>query len=175
MSQIGFVKQESFAVKDRETGKEEIKKWLECHFRVGGMRPFSAKMVPNKNKDKDTAPDFHIYLRANVNKGDKFRDIRVGALWLKKKMIDNVETTFMTGNIFMDFREIPIAVWKAKPRFEGDVVNYLYDISMMSDNRSDNAQDGDGGYSVSYEGYENPPSPTDADIPAVDPNEDIPF
>lgn len=174
MSQIGFVKNESLVVKNRETGQEETKKWLECHFRVGGVRPFSAKLVQNKKKEKDTAPDFHIYLRANVNKGDKFRDFRIGALWLKKKVIDNVEKTFMTGNLFMDFREIPIAVFRAEPRFEGEVVNYLYDISVMKDNRNTQTQD-NGGYQVEYEGYDDAPTPTDEDIPAHDPDDEIPF
>lgn len=168
MSQIGFVKQEQIVVK--RDGKEETVKWFECHFRVGGMRPFKAKMSPNKKKEKDTEPDFYIYLRANVNKGDKFRDIRIGALWLKKKVFDGVEKTFMTGNVFMDFKEIPIAVWRAEPRFEGEKIEYLYDISMMKDkSQSDNA-DTDSGYETTYE---------DANgnaLPQTDENgEEIPF
>ena len=113
MSQIGFVKQEQQVF--RKAGEEDkTVKWFECHFRVGGMHPFKAKMSPNKKKEKDNEPDFYIYLRANVNKGDKFRDIRIGALWLKKKVFDGVEKTFMTGNVFMDFKEIPIAVWESR-------------------------------------------------------------
>ncbi len=170
MSQIGFVKQESMTVK--RDGKETPVKWLEAYFRVGGLRPFSAKIVKNNRKENMSHPDFHIYLRANVNKGDKFRDIRIGALWLKTKKIDNVEKTFMTGNIFMDFREYPIAVWKALPRYEGEVVEYLYDISVMKDRIELSSGENAGqGYEVVYEAA---PVPTDSDIP-VDPNEEIPF
>jgi len=167
MSQIGFIKQEQKLFKDKE-GKEALVKWLECHFRVGGVRPFTAKMSANKKKEKDSQPDFHIYLRANVNKGDKFRDIRIGALWLKKKTFDGAEKTFMTGNIFLDFREVPITVWKAEPRFEGEKIEYLYDISMMKDKpqEEENAND----YETTYEdGQGN-------EIPITDENgEEIPF
>ena len=166
MSQIGFVKQEERTFKKAGEADKTVK-WLECHFRVGGMRPFTAKMSKNKKKeDGSNQPDFYIYLRANVNKGDRFRDIRIGALWVKKKVFDGVEKTFMTGNIFMDVREIPITVWKAEPRFEGEVIEYLYDISMMKNKAKEESADEDGGYTVEY---------TDADIPAVDPNEEIPF
>lgn len=166
MSQIGFVKQEQTVF--RKAGEvEKTVKWFECHFRVGGMRPFKAKMSKNKKKEADNnQPDFYIYLRANINKGDKFRDIRIGALWVKKKVFDGVEKTFMTGNVFMDFKEIPITVWKAEPRFEGEVIEYLYDISMMKDKPQETAADADDGYQVTYE---------DEDIPAVDPEQDIPF
>lgn len=166
MSQIGFVKQEQMAV--MREGKEEIVKWLECHFRVAGIRPFKAKMSANKKREKDTQPDFYIYLRANVNRGDKFRDIRIGALWLKSKTFDGVDKTFMTGNLFVNFAEIPIAVWKAEPRYEGEKVEYLYDISMMKE--KEQPKEEGAGYDVSYE---------DADekrtIMVAEDGEEIPF
>lgn len=167
MSQIGFVKQEQQTFRDKEK-KETTVKWLECHFRVGGVRPFKAKMSPNKNKQNENEPDFYLYLRANINKGDRFRDMRIGALWLKTKAFDGVEKTFMTGNVFMDFKEIPIAVWRAEPRFEGEVIEYLYDISMMKEKlqESQTGEAADDAYPVEYD---------DSDIPAVDPSEDIPF
>jgi|GEM_PF-2687057 hypothetical protein len=168
MSQIGFIKQEQMVVK-RE-GKEEVVKWFECHFRVGGVRPFSAKMTKNAKKDKETHPDFHLYLRANVNKGDKFRDIRIGALWMKTKVFDGVEKTFMTGNVFMDFREVPITVWKAEPRFEGDTVEYLYDISMMKDTAPQRDAQKENGYETVYEDAKGEV------LPAYDiPEDEIPF
>ncbi len=169
MSQIGFVKQEQQIF--RKAGEEDkTVKWFECHFRVAGMRPFKAKMSANKKKEKESQPDFYIYLRANVNKGDKFRDIRIGALWIKKKVFDNVEKTFMTGNVFMDFKEIPITVWKAEPRFEGEVIEYLYDISMMKDKPQEDNADTGGGYETTYE------DANGNEIPQTDENgEDIPF
>lgn len=169
MSQIGFVKQEQQTFRDKDK-KETTVKWLECHFRVGGVRPFKAKMSPNKKKEKDTEPDFYIYLRANVNKGDRFRDIRIGALWLKTKTFNGVEKTFMTGNVFMDFKDIPIAVWKAEPRFEGEKIEYLYDISMMESKPQNNTDDDAGGYETTYEDAQG------NEMPTIDVNGDeIPF
>jgi len=175
MSQIGFVKQEQHTF--MKEGKETIVKWFECHFRVGGIRPFSAKMSPNKKKESTNAPDFYIYLRANVNKGDRFRDMRIGALWLKTKAFEGSEKTFMTGNIFMNFQEIPIAVWRAEPRFEGEKIEYLYDISMMQDKPQANDTPTGGGYEVVHEDAQGNEVPqyTDADIPAMDASDEIPF
>ena len=168
MSQIGFVKQEQ-QVFGKAGEDDKTVKWLECHFRVAGMRPFKAKMSQNKKKENANAPDFYIYLRANVNKGDKFRDMRIGALWIKKKTFDDVEKTFMTGNVFMNFQEIPIAVWRAEPHFEGEVIEYLYDISMMKDNRQENENSEDG-YETTYE------SAGGDEVPVVDADgEEIPF
>lgn len=166
MSQIGFVKQEQMAV--RRDGKEEIVKWFECHFRVAGIRPFSAKMSPNKKKEKENQPDYYIYLRANINKGDRFRDIRIGALWMKKKTFEGVEKTFMTGNISIAFiGELPITVWKAEPRYEGEKIEYLYDISTMKEREQPRE---DTGHEVSYEEAEAEQPPT------IDINEEeIPF
>lgn len=166
MSQIGFVKQESQTFK--KAGEDErTVKWLECHFRVAGVRPFKAKMSSNKKKETDNQPDFYIYLRSNVNKGDKFRDIRIGALWVKKKTFDGVEKTFMTGNLFMDFREIPITIWKAEPRFEGEVIEYLYDISVMKNKPQENTS--------SYADDNIKSEHKEENITPVDSDDEIPF
>lgn len=126
--QIGFVRKESMTPKD-----SEMVKWLECYFRIAGVRPFKAKMSPNKNKTEDKHPDYIIYLRGNMDKGDSFRDIAIGSLWMGEKEIDGVLKKFMTGVIEIAFRKVSIAVWKAEPRFEGEVINYLYDIKTMED------------------------------------------
>jgi hypothetical protein len=128
--QIGFVKRESMTPK----GSEPVK-WLECYFRIAGVRPFKAKMSPNKNKTEDKHPDYVIYLRGNIDKGDTFRDIAIGSLWIGEKEFDGVLKKFMTGSIEIAFQKVSIAVWKAEPRFEGEVVNYLYDIKTMVDKR----------------------------------------
>lgn len=126
--QIGFIRKESMTPKDSEPVK-----WLECYFRIAGVRPFKAKMSPNKNKTEDKHPDYVIYLRGNMDKGDSFRDIAIGSLWMGEKEIDGVLKKFMTGTIEVAFNKLNIAVWKAEPRFEGEVVSYLYDIKTMKD------------------------------------------
>lgn len=168
--QIGFIKQESMSVKDNSSAEKKVIKWLECSFRIGGIRPFSAKMTPNKRKEKPNQPDFIIYLRANVNKGDTFRDIAIGSLWLGEKVIDGVNKKFMTGSLEVAFNKVSIAVWKAQPRFEGEVVNYLYDIKTMEDRRESehNYQDDYNNYSQQppvYEANNYPPVADDEEIP----------
>jgi hypothetical protein len=128
------------SVKDKGATESRVVKWLECSFRIGGIRPFSAKMTPNKRKEKANQPDFIIYLRANINKGDTFRDIAIGSLWLGEKVIDGVLKKFMTGTLEVAFKKVSIAVWKAEPRFEGETVNYLYDIKTMQDNQNNDQQ-----------------------------------
>jgi len=147
--QIGFIRQESISVKDKGEAESKVVKWMECHFRIAGIRPFSAKMTINKRKEKPNQPDYIIYLRANVNKKDSFRDIAIGSLWLGEKLIDGVMKKFMTGSLEVAFTKVAIAVWKAEPRFDGEVINYLYDIKTMEDKR-DNDQGYQGGYQEDY-------------------------
>lgn len=174
--QIGFIKQESMSVKDKGAEESRVVKWLECSFRIAGIRSFSAKMTPNKRKEKPNQPDYIIYLRANVNKGDTFRDIAIGSLWLGEKVIDGVNKKFMTGSLEVAFNKVSIAVWKAEPRFDGEVVNYLYDIKTMEDKR-ENDQAYQGGYQEDYSNYDQQPQSyaTPTTQPAVEENEEIPF
>jgi len=146
------------SVKDNAATESKVVKWLECHFRIAGIRPFSAKMTPNKRKEKPNQPDYIIYLRVNINKGDSFRDIAIGSLWLGEKVIDGVNRKFMTGSLEVAFKKINIAVWKAEPRFDGEVINYLYDIKTMED-------------TTDYGTYQ---PPMDNDMPPIDEDE-IPF
>lgn len=172
--QIGFIKQESISVKDKGATESKVVKWLECSFRIGGIRPFSAKMTPNKRKEKPSQPDYIIYLRANVNKGDTFRDIAIGSLWLGEKVIDGVNKKFMTGSLEVAFKKVSIAVWKAEPRFEGEVINYLYDIKTMEDKR-ESSQSGPS-YQDDYNKYsQQQPVYEPNDYPPVGDDEEIPF
>jgi hypothetical protein len=152
--QIGFIKQETLNIKESRGVKAKVVKWLECQFRIAGIRPFSAKMTPNKRKEKPNQPDFIIYLRANINKGDTFRDIAIGSLWLGEKVIDGVLKKFMTGTLEVAFTKVSIAVWKAEPRFDGEVVNYLYDIKTMQDNQNNDQQQA---YQDDYNNYTQEP------------------
>ncbi len=139
--QIGFIRREQLKVK-KATG-EEIVKWYECYFRIAGVRPFSAKLSPNKNKTEHKQPDYIIYQRGNVNKGDTFRDIPIGSLWMGEKLIEGELKKFMTGTIEIAFRKISIAVWRAEQRYENEVIEYTYDIKTMEDKKQNNTYDPD--------------------------------
>jgi len=142
--QIGFIRQEQLSAKSKDEKESKVVKWLECYFRIAGVRPFSAKMSVNKNKSEPKHPDYIIYLRANVNKRDSFRDIAIGSLWLGEKFIDGEMKKFMTGQLEVAFTKVAIAVWRAEIRYEGEEVKYLYDIKTMKDNReNDDSQSSD--------------------------------
>jgi len=165
MAVIGFVRQEAMEVKDGEQTREV--KWLECHFRVAGLRPFKAKLSKNKRKEKDTQPDFYIYLRGNINKGDTFRDIRIGSLWIKHKEVQTGEgakiETYMTGNIEINFKNVNVLIQKPKKYFDNEKIGFLYEIiAFLDDNKRQGFDYGD-----TYE-------PTNANISDVN-YEDIPF
>ena len=145
--QIGFIRREQLKIKKAD--KEELIKWYECYFRIAGVRPFSAKLSPNKNKTESKHPDYIIYQRGNVNKGDTFRDIPIGSLWMGEKVIDGELKKFMTGTIEVAFRKLSIAVWRAEKRFENEVIEYAYDIKTMEDKRQNSTYEPD-----SYENEE---------------------
>lgn len=170
---IGFIDQQTFKPKKDEPAV----KWLEVHFRMAGVRPFSAKLSKNKQKEEnENAPDFHIYLRANVNRGDKFRDLRIGALWIKTKVIDDVEKTFMTGYVESPlFGKQAIAVWKAEPYYDGEVVHYLYDVKTMEDQEQNN-DSYEYSQPAAYPTAQNQAAAPEQKIPEIDIDEDeIPF
>jgi uncharacterized protein (DUF736 family) len=171
---IGFIRQESFMTKNAQGEKQEHK-WLEAHFRMAGVRPFKAKLSKNKRKEEaqGNAPDYNIYLRGNEIKGDSFRDIPIGALWIGSKVFDGVEKTFMTGSIESPlFGKIGISVWKAEPYFDGEQLGFLYEISTMEDKKDDQNSDAD------YGSYQTPVSQAQSggEIPTIDiDTEEIPF
>ncbi len=132
MANIGFIRQDSYTFKDND-GVEKTAKWLECYFRVAGLRPFQAKMTKNKNKQNENAPDFFIYLRGNVNKGDSFRDLKIGALWVKSKIDESgVKVDYMTGNVEINFNEISVYITKPKKNYDDEKIGFLYEIISMS-------------------------------------------
>lgn len=141
---IGFIRFDSMQIKDAQAqnGKRTVK-WLEAYFRMAGVRPFTAKLSKNKNKETNAdAPDYNIYLRGNVNKGDSFRDISIGALWIGTGVFDNVEQTFMTGYVESPvFGRLPISVWRAKPLYENEKLEFLYEISIMKDRQNDQGRE----------------------------------
>lgn len=150
MAVIGFIRQETMEFKD----KEEVKtaKWLECYFRIAGLRPFKAKLVKNKQKEiNEKAPDYNILLRANINKGDTFRDIRIGTVWLKNKKQENgTVESYLTGNIEINFQKVNILIQKPKKYFEDEKIGFLYEIvAFINDNKHNNNNN-------EYNDYESP-------------------
>jgi len=137
MYQIGFIRQEKMEIE--ENGQKKEVKWLECHFRIAGVRPFKVKMTKNKNKQKENEPDFYLYLRSNINKGDNFRDIKIGALWLKEKEGEK----YLTGNAFINFKEVNLYVKKAKSLYEEENITWLYDVFMFLDKAKERVEHGD--------------------------------
>jgi len=154
-------------VKDGNT-KKEIK-WLECYFRVAGLRPFKAKLSKNKRKEKDTQPDFYLYLRGNINKGDTFRDIRIGSLWLKNKELEGGKIeTYMTGYIEIAFKNVNILIKRPDKYFDDEKIGFLYEIIAFLDDNKRQGFDNNNGFEYG-DAYE----PTNTDINIDD--EDIPF
>ena len=167
MAVIGFIRQEEMEFKDGEDVKKA--KWLECYFRVAGLRPFKAKLAKNKQKENnEKAPDYNIYLRANINKGDSFRDIKIGAVWLKNKEKEGGKIeSYLTGNIEIDFRQINILIQKPKKYYDDEKIGFLYEIiAFLDDNtqKENNIEYGDA-YEPPVANYEY----TEADMA------DIPF
>lgn len=122
--QVGFVRQQSMVVQRGEE-RQEVK-YLEMHVKpvFGGTMRFTL----SKNKSENTeAPAFNIY--AQNEKGWIKRKMKVGALWLRKT---EEGEDFMSGHIetpLVESGRMNIAVWKAKPLFEGEEVDWLYDVS----------------------------------------------
>jgi len=157
MAVIGFVRQETMNIKNSENNEVKKAFWLECHFRVAGLKPFKAKLAKNKKKEKENQPDYYFYLRGNINKGDTFRDIRIGSLWIKNKEVKtkNEEIlieTYMTGNIEINFKNVNVLIQKPKKYFNDEKIGFLYEIiAFLDDNRQKNNNDDN---NREYESYE---------------------
>ena len=132
MYNIGFIKPEKAIIKENGVDKEI--KWMECYFMVPGLERFQAKLVANKNKNGDNSPDYYLYRRGRFNKNLSFRDIKIGTLWLKEK---NGEK-YMSGFMLLGDKEVRIGVFAAKPLYEGEKLNYLYDIVMFTESQQNN-------------------------------------
>ena len=166
MAVVGFVRQEQYEVKAKNENEEnKVYKWLECYFRVAGIRPFQAKLVENKNKQNDRSPDYYIYLRGNTNKGDTFRDMKIGSLWQKQKVDENSNTVkYLTGQVEIAFKNVNILIQRPTKFYEEEQIGFLYEIIAFNDDKQQQKQD----MPINYYGYENE---TNIDIP----DEEIPF
>ena len=168
MAVIGFIRQESYEFKN-QNGENQIVKWLEAHFRIAGLRPFKAKLSENKNRENQNAPAYYIYLRGNINKGDTFRDIRIGALWIKEKIDENgTPVKYMSGNMEVDFKEIGLYIQKPKKYFDDEKIGFLYEIISMGENKKDDVKVNE--YNEPYSTFD---STNETEVNVDD--EDIPF
>ncbi len=118
--QIGFVTSETIVVDGKETS------WNKMTIRAPFARQQDYKITKH-NGTREGEPDFDIYLLVN-NKGEKFRNPKVGALWLKRSekgeeyMSGNIESPVVCGG------KIYIALVKARALYEGEVVGWKYDV-----------------------------------------------
>ncbi len=122
--QIGYVKQKEFITKDGN-GEKKVNKYFEMSIRpIFGA---SAKFTMSKNKsDNENAPAFNIY--AHSEKGSISRKQKVGALWMR----EHEGETFMSGHIetpMITTGKLQISLWKAKPLFDNEVVDWMYDVN----------------------------------------------
>jgi uncharacterized protein (DUF736 family) len=122
--QIGFVRQNARKVK--ENGEQKEVKYLEMFLRpmFGMVQGFT---LSKSTSDAENAPAYNIY--AHNTQGWIGRKAKVGALWMReteegdKFMSGNIETPLVANG------RMSISVWKAKPLFEGENVDWAYDVS----------------------------------------------
>ncbi|MBE0470409.1 MAG: hypothetical protein IBX55_13000 [Methyloprofundus sp.] len=132
--QIGFVEQRQMVIGKDQSGNDEIAKWLEVIIRAPGVREMAFKMSKGKQEVGKKMPDWVLWYRTNQRKGEKYRDIQAGALWMSKS-IDG-QTDYLSG--YIESPSIPggrmrIAMFKAKPRFDGEQVTWMYDVVWSAD------------------------------------------
>jgi len=170
MAVIGFVRDEEMEIKAGD--EKKVIKWLECYFRIAGIRPFKAKLSKNKNQQGNQSPDYYIYLRSNVNKGDTFRDIRIGSLWVKNKINEETKEvkTYMTGFIEIAFNKVNIMIQRPTKYYDDEVLNFVYEIIAFIDDKKENQNNNE------YDEYDRYPSPVENYETQIDTSEDdIPF
>ena len=122
--QIGYVRENKMVVVQNDERKEV--KYLEMFIKpaLGVVAGFTL----SKNKSENSsAPSYNIY--AHSEKGWIGRKAKVGAFWLKTTPEGE---SFMSGHIespLFEGGKLQISLWKARPMYEGEVVDWLYDVS----------------------------------------------
>lgn len=122
--QVGFVRQQSMVVQRGEE-RQEVK-YLEMHVKpVFGV---AMRFTLSRNKsENENAPAYNIY--AQNEKGWIKRKMKAGALWMRQT---EEGEDFMSGHIetpLCDGGKMQVALWKAKPLYENEEVDWLYDVS----------------------------------------------
>ena len=121
--QIGYAQKREMAV--QQDGESKKISYYEMNIRT--LFGTTEKFTLSRNKsDNENAPYFNIY--AYNNKGWIKRKLKAGALWLKST---DDGTQFMAGHIetpLVDGGKMQISLWRAKPLFEGESVDWEYDV-----------------------------------------------
>jgi|GEM_PF-5811713 len=121
--QIGYVKQKEITVKDGD--QQRVTKYFEMNIRpIFGV---SAKFTMSKNNsDNENAPAYNIF--AHSEKNSIGRKQKVGALWMQEYQGE----AFMAGHIetpMVATGKLNISLWKSKPIYEGEFVDWMYDVN----------------------------------------------
>lgn len=127
--QIGFVEQRQMTVGKDQQGNNKTAQWLEVVIKVPGMREFSLKMVPVQPEQGKRMPAYQLYYRANQRKGEQYRDLRAGALWLETSL--GGQTQYLSGHIetpVVPGGRLRIAMFNSKPLYENESITWLYDV-----------------------------------------------
>lgn len=127
--QIGFVEQRQMTVGKDGQGNPKTAQWLEAVIKVPGMREFSLKMVAGQQEQGKRLPDYVLYYRANQRKGEQYRDLRAGALWLETSQ--DGQTQYLSGHIetpVIPGGRLRVAMFQAKPLYENEQITWLYDV-----------------------------------------------
>ena len=138
--QIGFVEKREMIVGKDENDQPKKVTWFEMVIKAPGIRPFNLKMAKGKpSTDGKKVPDWNLYFRANEKKGEEYRDLQAGSLWLgetKDKKIPylggHIESPAVQGG------KIYIKLFKPEPKFEGEKITWLYDVLWFSDSQNTN-------------------------------------
>lgn len=121
------------AVKFKTNGLdgEARREWYELIIRPPFVQSATFSVHPNKNKSKDSEPDYKIWSNYN-RKGEHFRGVEVGALW--KKLSKDRKTSYLNG-----FVESPafangklnITLFETKKFDNEDAskIDWLYDVN----------------------------------------------
>lgn len=140
--QIGFVEQRQLDLGKDQAGQPKIAQWLEVIIKAPGVREFSLKMTAGPQEQGKQLPNFILYYRTNQRKGEQFRDIKAGAMWLQTSK--DGQTEYLSGHIETPAilgGKLRIAMFNAAPRYQGEQVNWLYDVIWNADDATKQAND----------------------------------
>lgn len=127
--QIGFVEQRQMAVGKDENDQPEIAQWLEMVIKAPGLREFSLKLQAVQPEQGKRMPAFKLFHRSNTRKNEKYRDLNCGALW--HEVSSDQQTQYLSGHIespVIPGGKLRIALFQSKPLYEGEQVNWIYDV-----------------------------------------------
>lgn len=127
--QIGFVEQRQMNIGKDENDQPKIAQWLEMVIKAPGLREFSLKLQAVQPEQGKRMPAFKLFHRSNTRKGEQYRDLNCGALW--HEVSGDQQTQYLSGHIespMIPGGKLRIALFQSKPLYDGEQVNWLYDV-----------------------------------------------